>query len=77
CYIGGSGTQLNTTNRFIPCTGTPLSGDERYQAARSKHSGGVNVAMVDGAVRFVSDTVDLAVWRAAGSTKGGETLGLP
>ncbi len=77
CYTGASGTSLNTTNRFIPCTGTPLSGDERYQAARSKHPGGVNTAMCDGAVRFVSDTVELEVWRAAGSTQGGETKGLP
>ncbi|MDD3589962.1 MAG: DUF1559 domain-containing protein [Thermoguttaceae bacterium] len=77
CYVGGSGSALNTNNRFIPCTGTPLSGDERYQAARSKHAGGVNVTMCDGSVRFVSDTVELEVWRAAGSTQGGETKPLP
>jgi len=76
CYQGASGSALNTNDPFIPCTGTPLSGDERYQAARSKHSGGVNVSMADGSVRFVSETIDLEVWRAAGSTKGGETKSL-
>ncbi len=41
--------------------------------ARSSHSGGVNVAMCDGSVRFVSSVVDLEVWRAASTRKGGET----
>ena len=41
-------------------------------AARSFHPGGVNVALGDGSVRFVSDTVDAHAWRAAGSADGGE-----
>jgi prepilin-type N-terminal cleavage/methylation domain-containing protein/prepilin-type processing-associated H-X9-DG protein len=41
--------------------------------ARSHHPGGVNVLMGDGAVHFVSDGVDLAVWRAAASVAGHET----
>lgn len=31
--------------------------------ARSRHPNGVNVAMLDGAVRFVADSVDGAAWR--------------
>ena len=46
-------------------------------AARSLHSGGVNVALADGSVRFVSNNVDLAVWRAAGTRAGGESATLP
>ncbi|MBQ9799670.1 MAG: DUF1559 domain-containing protein [Thermoguttaceae bacterium] len=42
-------------------------------SARSRHSGGVNVAMADGSVRFVSDTINLDVWAAASTAKGGET----
>ncbi|MBR0225741.1 MAG: DUF1559 domain-containing protein [Thermoguttaceae bacterium] len=44
-----------------------------YYAARSRHSGGVNAAMVDGSVRFFSDTTAADVWKALGSTHGGET----
>ena len=44
--------------------------------ARSSHSGGVNAAMCDGSVRFVSNTVDLEAWRAASTRKGNETLQL-
>ena len=42
--------------------------------ASSYHPGGVNVLMVDGAVRFVADSVDPDVWTAAGSRSGEETL---
>jgi prepilin-type processing-associated H-X9-DG protein len=45
--------------------------------ARSFHTGAVNVAMLDGSVRTVSDGVDLAVWRAAGTRAGDETVELP
>jgi prepilin-type N-terminal cleavage/methylation domain-containing protein/prepilin-type processing-associated H-X9-DG protein len=43
-----------------------------YNAARSRHSGGVNAMMCDGSVHFVVDDVDLATWRAASTTKGDE-----
>lgn len=49
------------------------TGSTRYvQYSRSWHSGGVNVAMADGSTRFVIDTVDAAVWTAAGSRNGSE-----
>src|SRR5262249_20226061 len=43
-------------------------------AARSKHNGGVNVALADGSVRFIADTVNLFTWRALGTRAGGETF---
>jgi prepilin-type N-terminal cleavage/methylation domain-containing protein/prepilin-type processing-associated H-X9-DG protein len=46
-------------------------------AARSAHPGGVNVAMCDGSVRFISNTIPLPTWRAMGSTNGGEVVVLP
>jgi prepilin-type N-terminal cleavage/methylation domain-containing protein/prepilin-type processing-associated H-X9-DG protein len=42
-------------------------------ASRSHHSGGVNVAMCDAAVKFVSDDVDLQTWRAI-STRSGDDI---
>ncbi|NNJ25136.1 DUF1559 domain-containing protein [Alienimonas chondri] len=46
-------------------------------AARSYHAGGVNLALGDGSVRFVSETVNADTWRAAGSAKGGEVPNEP
>lgn len=45
-----------------------------FKAARSRHPGGVNVLMGDGSVRFVSQTIALATWRAIASRAGGEVL---
>ena len=46
-------------------------------SARSFHPGGVQVALADGSVRFVGQTVDLSAWRALGTREGRETLALP
>ena len=43
--------------------------------ASSRHAGGVHSALCDGSVRFVSESVDLATWRALGSRAGGEIPG--
>ncbi|MDR3108910.1 MAG: DUF1559 domain-containing protein [Planctomycetaceae bacterium] len=82
CKLSGSDTTqtyaAESLSTKIPCNN--MSGaahnDERWQAARSRHSGGVNVCMGDGAERFVSETISIDVWRAAGSAYGGESSGL-
>ena len=38
----------------------------------SNHGGGVNVAMADGSVQFVSDSIDRQAWWAMGTRDGGE-----
>jgi len=42
--------------------------------ANSRHPGGVNVAMTDGSVRFIKDTVNLAAWRGLGTRNGSEVI---
>ena len=44
-------------------------------AARSRHEGGVHVLLCDGSVRFISESLDLSIWRGLGSRAGGEILG--
>ena len=44
--------------------------------ARSYHIGSVNVLMMDGSIRSVSDNIDLALWRALGTRAGGEAAAL-
>jgi prepilin-type processing-associated H-X9-DG protein len=49
--------------------------DRRITALGSGHPGGCNVALADGATRFVSDSVDNTTWRALSTRAGGETIG--
>ncbi|MGE3803094.1 MAG: DUF1559 domain-containing protein [Gemmataceae bacterium] len=52
-----------------PCTWT---GTNMFVLARSYHPGGVNLALADGAVRFVGNNVNPAAFRAYGSRNGDE-----
>jgi prepilin-type N-terminal cleavage/methylation domain-containing protein/prepilin-type processing-associated H-X9-DG protein len=45
-----------------------------WKAARSRHSGGVNMSLADGSVRFVTNGIDLATWRALATRAGGEPV---
>jgi prepilin-type N-terminal cleavage/methylation domain-containing protein/prepilin-type processing-associated H-X9-DG protein len=52
-------------------------GEHAIISARSQHTGGVNASMGDGSVKFVSDGIDVVVWRAAGTRANGEVVSLP
>jgi prepilin-type N-terminal cleavage/methylation domain-containing protein/prepilin-type processing-associated H-X9-DG protein len=49
--------------------------DYAAMTARSYHSGGVNVLFMDGSVRYVTNGIDQATWRALGTRNGGEAIG--
>ena len=57
-----------------PCVGPYSTSMPMTMAARSRHPGGVNACLCDGSVRFVTDNVALDIWRALGTSRGGETL---
>lgn len=57
-----------------PCTGAPGTSNA-FSLARSYHPGGVNAALGDGAVRFISDAVTPSVYQVLGTRAGGETVG--
>ncbi|MDR1484809.1 MAG: DUF1559 domain-containing protein [Planctomycetaceae bacterium] len=56
---------------------TAADGMYSRRSARSWHVGGVNAGLADGSIRFIPDQIDLAAWRAAGSSNGEETGNLP
>ncbi len=45
------------------------------QTASSLHTGGVNVAIADGSVRFVQNGIDLHAWRGLGTRSRAEVIG--
>ena len=51
---------------------TPVTG---RCSARSYHVGGVRALLTDGGVRFVSNNIDLGIWKALATIAGGETIG--
>jgi prepilin-type N-terminal cleavage/methylation domain-containing protein/prepilin-type processing-associated H-X9-DG protein len=64
----------NFPREGMPCVqgGSPYR--DNFAAARSYHTGGVNVSFGDGSVRFVRDSIPLAVWQGWGSRGGGEVV---
>jgi prepilin-type processing-associated H-X9-DG protein len=63
------------------CAGLPFPGTMTNMSMQvppsSYHPGGVNLALVDGSVRFVPNQVNLSVWRGLGTRNGGEAIQLP
>jgi prepilin-type processing-associated H-X9-DG protein len=64
-------TTFATPNPSFPDWG---KGNIGFYAARSFHSGGVNAALTDGSVRFVSNSIDKSEWQHLGAK---DSLGEP
>ncbi len=50
---------------------------ENNESFRSAHGGGLHFAYADGSVHFISDSIDLLVYRAMATIVGGETVIAP
>jgi prepilin-type processing-associated H-X9-DG protein len=57
-----------------PPTGRGPSEWRNMIAASSNHPGGVNMAFLDGSVRFIKNTVSIATYAALGTMGGGEVI---
>lgn len=58
----------------LPCAVSTTSNPTMF-ASRSQHEGGVQVTLCDGSTRFISENIDLGLWRALSSSRGGEVIG--
>jgi len=73
--FAGGGTTTGTGS--VPQPGNMANDCNTTRTTISGHPAGVNAAMCDASVRFVSETVDGNVWWAACTRNGGEALELP
>lgn len=63
----------NTPN--ANCDNNTSDTESQVMTMSSHHSGGVNVLLADGTVTFVSDSVDLDLFRGYGTIQNGESAG--
>ncbi len=57
-----------------PCVAPHTTAMPITMAARSDHPGGVNAALCDGSVRFISNTINIDTYRGLATTRGREAL---
>ena len=61
----------------VPCVGAYTAYNNRavIMSARSNHTGGVNVVLCDGSVRFVRNSVSQSTWQGLGTIANSEVPG--
>ncbi len=75
-YTGGGGGYTHTMPPNTKSCVFSAVGSQAFNlfAASSFHGGGVNVAMLDGSVRFVKNSVAYPVWTGIATRAGGEVV---
>ena len=68
----------NFTGVKYPCNGLGNAMvDLAFFSARSDHTAGVNAALGDGSVQFISNTISRTIWRPLGCSKSGLSVSIP
>jgi prepilin-type processing-associated H-X9-DG protein len=57
-----------------PTTTCSNSAEQRFQFS-SRHEGGCHFSLADGSARFVSENIDVNLYRGLTTRQGGEVLG--
>ncbi len=73
--VGYSSSGTTYDVDLVTATESNLGDTYAAVTSRSYHSGGVNVVLMDGSVRFVSNSISQPTWRALGTRVGGEVVG--
>ena len=76
--LGGGYSHINTPNKraciFFATGSAQNFTDHTAVGASSYHPGGVNLAFLDGSVKFVKDSVSQTTWWALATKAGGEII---
>ena len=74
CNVSGIQYDVDWTNQQ---EGAGPAVTSAVVTSRSYHPNGVQCAMVDGSVHFISDTIHLSVWQALSTRQGNEPISVP
>ncbi len=79
CNVGGIDYDVDWTNFREGKTSTASPVPRTYAAvtSRSYHVGGVNVALLDGSIRLITDSIELQLWRDLSTRDGREVVAVP
>ncbi len=61
-----------SSGAFFDCRASVDGGPHRVTNFRSYHSGGASFLFLDGAVNFLSENIDMGVYRGVSTLQGGE-----
>ena len=73
-YAPNDKTNPDCVSNFVGTDPISRSSGHGLSTARSWHVGGVNAFYCDGSVRFVSDSINMVIWRALATRSGGEVV---
>lgn len=74
---GGNAASKNVVNAINFSVGTEISGQYNNWSFGSRHPGGTLFSLGDGSVRFLSETIELATYKALASRNGQEPATQP
>lgn len=75
CNVGGQAYDVDWTNQQEGKSTTEPT--YAVVTSRSYHPGGVQVVMMDGSTRFISETLDRGIWQALSTRNGREVVEMP
>ena len=79
CRGSNGGTSGGTKNIQFPINSAPYNGSNTFTSISfaSNHPGGAQFGLLDGKVTFLSENIDLLLYKGLGSIKGGEAAKVP
>ncbi len=79
CTVSGIeyDVDFNNFREGKTATTTPIPRTYAAVTSRSFHVGGVNTCLMDGSVRFVTDSIDLDLWQGLSTRAGHEVVSAP
>ena len=73
-YVPNDRTNADCVSNFTSSDPVLRSVGHGLSTARSRHTGGVVTGYCDGSVRFISDSIQLLIWRSIATRSGGEVV---